>query len=125
VNTISKVLGAGRGRRRTHSAEFKSQVVAACRLPGISIAAVAMAHGINATLARRWVLDAEHRGEAQPASAPTAVAQPTFVPLRLPSAESVPRDIRIELRHGSITINVNWPGTAAAECAAWLRELLR
>ena len=47
------------------------------------------------------------------------------MPLRLPSAESVPRDIRIELRHSSTTITVNWPGTAAAEGAAWMRELLR
>lgn len=83
-----------------------------------------MAHGVNANLARRWVLDAE-RCEAQPASAETAVAQPAFVPLRLPSAESVARDIRIELRRGSTTINVSWPGAAAAECAAWMRELLR
>ena len=84
-----------------------------------------MAHGVNANLARRWVVDAERRGEAQPASPETAVAQPAFVPLRLPSAESVPRDIRIELRHGSTTVNVSWPSAAAAECAAWMRELLR
>jgi transposase-like protein len=38
-NQISDV----RRRRRSHSSEFKAQVVAACRHPGISIAAVAMA----------------------------------------------------------------------------------
>ena len=126
MNTISKEGSAGRRRRRKHSAEFKSQVVAACRPAGVSIAAVAMAHGVNANLARRWVQAAERRDEGQLATSETAIARPTFVPLRLPSAESAaPADIRIELRHGSTTIHVSWPGAAAAECAAWMRELLR
>jgi hypothetical protein len=34
-------------------------------------------------------------------------------------------DIRIELRRGATSITVNWPAQAAAECAAWMRELLR
>jgi len=42
-----------------HSAEFKAQVVAECSVRGVSSAAVAMAHGINANLARRWVREAE------------------------------------------------------------------
>jgi len=63
VNTISDQVTPGRRRRRTHSPEFKANVVAACRAPGVSIAAVAMANGINANLARRWVLNLERRGE--------------------------------------------------------------
>jgi transposase len=34
-------------------------------------------------------------------------------------------DIRIELRRGATTIAIAWPGQAAGECAAWLREWLR
>ena len=34
----------GRRRRRKHSAEFKAQVVAACSMPGVSAAAMAMAN---------------------------------------------------------------------------------
>ena len=54
---------AGRRRRRQHSAEFKARVVAACRRPGVSIAAVALEHRLNANLLRRWVVAAE-RGAA-------------------------------------------------------------
>ena len=54
----------GRRRRRTHSDEFKATVVAACLQPGVSNAAVALAHGINANLARRWVREAEMRAQA-------------------------------------------------------------
>lgn len=129
MNTISKEVSPGRRRRRKHSAEFKAQVVAACRPAGVSIAAVAMAHGVNANLVRRWVLAAERGDKGQLATCESAAtdtgARPTFMPLRLPSAEPAPADIRIELRRGSTTINVCWPGAAAAECAAWMRELLR
>ena len=129
MNTISKEVSPGRRRRRKHSAEFKAQVVEACRPAGVSIAAVAMAHGVNANLARRWVLAAERGDEGPLATCESAVtntiARPSFVPLRLPSAEPAIADIRIELRRGSTTVNLRWPGAAAAECAAWMRELLR
>lgn len=42
-------------RRRVHSAEFKAQAVQASQQPGVSMAAVAMAHGINANLLRAIV----------------------------------------------------------------------
>lgn len=61
MHTISNEVGGGRRRRREHSAEFKAQVVAACSVPGVSNAAVAMAHGVNPNLARRWVRKAELR----------------------------------------------------------------
>ena len=50
MDTISNQVGAGRRRRRAHSAEFKAQVVATCNAPGVLIAAVAMANGVNANL---------------------------------------------------------------------------
>ncbi|MDD2881449.1 MAG: transposase [Rhodoferax sp.] len=47
---------AGR-RRGRYSDQFKRQVIAACFEPGISTAAVALAKGLNANLARRWVAE--------------------------------------------------------------------
>ena len=40
--------------RRVHGAEFKAQVLAACREPGASVSAVAIAHGLNTNLVRKW-----------------------------------------------------------------------
>ena len=125
MDTISNQVGAGRRRRRAHSAEFKAQVVAACSSPGVSIAAVAMANGVNANLARRWVVDAERRGAGVLASVASSAVPTTFVPLQLPPVEVAPADIRIELRRGPIAVNVSWPCAAASECAAWMCELLR
>jgi transposase-like protein len=125
VHTIPNEVGAGRRRRRAHSAEFKAQVVAACSSPGVSIAAVAMANGVNANLARRWVIDAERRDSGALARTANGAAPTTFVPLQLPPAQAASMDIRIELRRGTTVINVSWPCAAASECAAWIRGVLR
>ena len=125
ISEDSNAAGAGRRRRRFHSAEFKAQVVAACNAPNVSVAAVAMALGVNANLARRWVVDAGgHRAGVVPKAA-SLVAPSGFVPLGLPAAQTPAPDIRLELRRGATTINVSWPCAAASECAQWVRALLR
>ena len=124
ISKDSKEVGAGGRRRRAHSAEFKAQVVAACSAPGVSAAALAMANGVNANLARRWVVEATRRGDVvvAPKAARGAVAG-AFVALQLPPVPTP--DIRLELRRGTTTINVSWPCAAAAQCALWIREVLR
>ena len=97
MHTISNEASAGRRRRRTHSAEFKAEVVAVCSSPGVSIAAVSMAHGVNANLARRWVLQAERRGGGALARATNSAVVAAFVPVQIPPAEAEPAAIRIEL----------------------------
>ena len=85
-----------RRRRRKHSAEFKAKVVAACRKPGISMAAVALAHGLNANLLRRWVV-ADEAQAAKPmdaliaSPAPSTLENRTFIPIQVEmSAVTVP-----------------------------------
>lgn len=129
MNTIANQPADSRRRRRLHSDEFKSDAVAACMQPGVSMASVAMSHGINANLLRRWVRDAEMHADAVPPSkraltSPEASTPGTFVPLSLPE-RSASTDVRIELRRGATTISVTWPADAAVACAAWMRELLR
>lgn len=122
---------AGR-RRRTHSPEFKAKVVAACRKPGVSIAAVALANRLNANLLRRWVVTAEQaRGTTQietDSATPTrpSVESATFIPIQVESSGvKAAQQIMIELRRGATMVKVGWPLAAAADCATWLRELLR
>ena len=42
-------------RHRRHSAGFKAQMITACLQPGVSIAAVALANGLNSHFLRTWV----------------------------------------------------------------------
>ena len=129
VNTTGDDFG--RQRRRKHSAEFKAKVISACRRPGVSISAVALAHRLNANLLRRWVVAAEQAPAAKPlapvraAPARSMVDSRTCIPIQGESSVVTSQQITIELRRGTTVVKVGWPLAAAAECAAWLRELLR
>jgi transposase len=104
--------------RRRHSAELKALVLDECAQPGASVAAIAMAHGINANVVHKW--------RRLASGAPSAPASPAFVALPVPQAVAAPSSsIRIELRRGAMNVAVDWPLSCASECATWLRELLR
>jgi transposase len=129
VSTTEQVIETGRQRRRRHSAMFKAEAVGACQQPGVSVAAVALARGLHANLLRRWLKSAERR------NAPIAI-RPTirnvtddnaesFVPVSVPAANPPESPIRIELRRKGRSVSIEWPATAAHECALLLRELMR
>jgi transposase-like protein len=107
-------------------------VVAACRKPRVSIAAVALDYRLNANLVRRWVVADEQAQPSKPidttiaSPAPLPVENRAFIPIQLESsAVTTTQEITIELRRGATIVKVAWPLVAAADCAAWLRELLR
>lgn len=108
--------------RRSYSKAFKAQVLAECEAPGASVARVAMSHGINDNVVHRWrQLARESRAVAAP------VPRGEFVPVTLSATDAGPggADIRVEIRRGATAITVSWPCSAAAECAAWLRDWLK
>jgi transposase-like protein len=123
MNTSMVEAPIGR-RRRRHSAEFKASVVRACRQPGVSMAAVALANGLNATMLRKWVMNAE-QASAPPMELAETAAESAFVPLSVQAAAVASADIRIEVQRGATRVTVSWPATAAASCAVILRDLLR
>jgi transposase len=121
------------GRRRgRYSNDFKRQVVAACLAPGVSTAAIALSNGLNANLVRRWVVESSPRRDSRRSKTTKALSpvqgNPGFVPVRLDPVSTAPNtpptDIRIELQHGSTTVQIHWPLQASGQCAQWLREVL-
>ncbi|MBX9964044.1 MAG: transposase [Burkholderiales bacterium] len=124
-------LADGRRRRRRHSDEFKARVVQTCRIPGVSIAAVALANGLNANLLRRWVIAEEQSattvlGKRVAAPEPAARRKtPGFIPLALGADTGAGQQIRLEIRQGESVVTAHWPLEAAGACANWLREVLR
>jgi transposase len=117
TKTTDKVV-----RRRQYSAQFKAQVVAECDAPGASVAKVALAHGINSNIVHGW---------RKLVRAPAAVVAPQpaqFVPVTIApamSGASCRQGIEVELRGGAVTMKMTWPAAAAADFAAFTRELLR
>ena len=127
--------------RRRHGAQLKALVLQQCEALGASVAKVAMSHGLNANIVHGWRKLARERDAAgaRPTPSPVIVPAkpvagvPQFVPVSLsPTSSSTPTptppasvDIQIELRRGATGMKITWPIAAAAECAAWMRELLR
>jgi transposase len=116
---------AGR-RRGRYSEAFKTQVVTAARQPGVSTAAVALANGLNANLLRRWISESESpRAVVRANLADATPAQPPFVALQMSPRSQAPEGvIHIELQRAGTTLRIQWPVSAARECAAWVREVL-
>jgi transposase-like protein len=117
----------GRGRR-TYSPEFKAQLVAACRIPGMSVASVARNHGINHNILHRWLRELPDPAALRlPQTAHKVV--PAFI--ELPIADSiapalVPADsVHFEVQRGDLSVKLRWPEAAPPPCAQWLLELLR
>jgi transposase len=143
-----------RSNRRVHDTEFKARVLTECRRPGASVAAVALAHGLNANLLRKWL---QGRGLKRCGLAVPAVAAPAakasarrcespadaaaaavlqFLPIEMASAGSsgraptraveVPGEptIDIALACGDVQVQVRWPASQASACGAWLHVLL-
>ncbi|MFO0235057.1 MAG: transposase [Burkholderiales bacterium] len=133
MHTTKREEEVVRQRRRKHPDEFKASVVAECARPGVSIARVALSHGLNANLLRKWVLSGERLERsvrAQPESVEPAatieVARPSFVALPLEASNTLTgATIDVEVRRGPLVVKVSWPMGASAECGGWLRELLR
>jgi transposase len=123
MDTFNPALPEGRRRRRQYSSEFRADLIKAASQPGVSVAAVALANGMNANLLRRWIKMAQSRENLVTAMAASLPVE-GFVPLSMPSPGSE-RDVRIELSRGAMSIKVNWPISAAGACALWVREVMR
>lgn len=108
--------------RRTHSIEFKTDLVTMCRQPGISVSAVSQAHGVNANLLRRWM-------KQYPAAAniPLEPAPAKLVPVQIevPHPSLTDKEIHFDIQRGATRIHIRWPLAGAAVCAqllgAWLK----
>ncbi len=85
------VIGRKRDGRCTYDPQAKSQIVQACLQPGVSVARIAMQHGINPNLLRTWI---GKRRSAELArsieTVPRRQADAAFVPLQIEAAKSDP-----------------------------------
>ena len=71
-----RVRLVGRDGRRRYDPASKARLVAACLdEPGVSISGLALAHGVNANVLRKWVKDARESG------LPTASSRSAFIPV--------------------------------------------
>ena len=105
-------------QRTSYPKPFKAQVVQECLQPGVSMASVALRHGINANLVRKWIPAYRDR---------EAPALPAFVPMKL-EAQAQPDEqmpVSIEIPFGQQKLTVKWPVSNPDGCARFIRELVQ
>lgn len=100
------VVGRKRDGRNCYDPEVKRELIESAMRPGVSVARVALDHGINANLLRTWIRKYQRQRELGVGMAPVA-AHPAFIPVvpaRVPSKSGpqrlvawLPNGIRLEL----------------------------
>jgi transposase len=98
---VVKVLGNG---KRRFDPVGKERLIDACLEPGVSVARLALAHGVNANQLRNWV-KLRQRRQTETALTAMPCAPPAFVPVvaaasvaRSPAASAGPTSARIGLK---------------------------
>ncbi|MCZ8107000.1 MAG: transposase [Burkholderiales bacterium] len=88
------------GPRRYFPIEQKLAIVAECSVAGATLSSVALKHGLNANMVRKWVV--RHRAGTLAAG---SVPRPSMIPVVIPAAgqatlgerDASPREVRVEI----------------------------
>ena len=101
-------------QRSSYPKPFKAQVVQECLQPGATVSSVAIRHGINANVIRKWL--PLYRDQLP-------AALPAFVPVRAAPKRSTEASVMIGLPLGEQAITVKWPASDPEGCARFVRGL--
>ncbi|MFJ4348401.1 IS66-like element accessory protein TnpA [Pseudomonas sp. NPDC089401] len=100
-------------QRTAYPKPFKAQVVQECLQPGATVSRVAISHGINANVIRKWLpLYRDH-------TATTSL--PALVPLEAAPKRLAETSVIIELPMAGQLISVKWPALDPEGCAQFIR----
>jgi|GEM_PF-803403 transposase-like protein len=105
-------------KRRSHSSQFKTLVVEEAQQPGVSIAAVAQRHNLNANLIHKWSREPQRK-------LTRSSNLPSFVPISAPLSGSSqrPTDVRIELPAAQGIVKLFWPSDQCYTLAQFVKHL--
>ncbi|MHC8400962.1 IS66-like element accessory protein TnpA [Pseudomonas sp. MDT1-17] len=101
-------------QRTSYPKPFKTQVVQKCLQPGASVASVAMSHGINANVVRKWL--PIYRDQQ-------LTDLPAFLPVKLEENIQEGKSVSIELPYGQGKMTVKWPASDHYGYARFVRGL--
>ncbi|MEO1820116.1 transposase [Pseudomonas sp.] len=101
-------------QRSSYPKPFKAQVVQECLQPGATVSSVAIRHGINANVIRKWL--PVYREQA-------ATTLPAFVPVQAIPKRTADEAVVIVLPLGGKSITVKWPASDPEGCARFIRSL--
>ena len=101
-------------QRSSYPKPFKAQVVQECLQPAATVSSVAIRHGINANVIRKWL---PLYRDQPPATLPA------FVPVRATPKRTAEASVILELPLGEQSVTVKWPASDPEGCARFVRGL--
>ena len=113
-------------KRRTYSAEFKQQIVQACKAPDVSIASVALQHGLNTNLVSKWIrlIDVKPGSDRSPLP-----NKPAFIALSCSAQlDPTPTDmltLQMTLPNSKTEIGLKWQTSEISALAELLKALAK
>ncbi len=117
------VVGRKRDGRNCYDPEAKRELIEAGLQPGVSVAKLALTHGVNANLLRTWMTKHQRQllsGSSRQGSAPMPKPFIPVVPVSVQQPLSAPLELAAQLSNG---VRVEWSALPAEQLALVLRLL--
>ena len=117
------VVGRKRDGRNCYDPQAKRELIEACLQPGVSVAKLALTHGVNANLLRTWVTKHQSQLSGGGSLLPSAATPTSFIPVVAVSAKRspiAPAELAARLPNG---VRLEWSALPADQLAQVLRLL--
>ena len=117
------VVSRKRDGRCCYEPQAKRELIEACFLPGVSVAKLALAHGINANLLRTWMTKHQRQFLAGGSLRPSSPMPASFIPVVPVSAHHSPITLPELSARFPNGIRLEWSALPAEQLAHVLRLL--
>ena len=117
------VVGHKRDGRCCYDRQAKRELIEASLQPGVSVAKLALTHGVNANLLRTWVTKHQRQLSGGGSLLPSAATPASFIPVVAVSTQQPPiilPELAARLPNG---VRLEWSGLPAEQLAHVLRLL--
>ena len=117
------VVGRKRDGRNCYDPQARRELIEASLQPGVSVAKLALVHGINANLLRKWISKYQRQGLADGSPPPSAAMAASFIPVVTVCAQRlpiVPTELAALLPNG---VRLEWSVLPADQLAPVFRLL--
>ena len=117
------VVGRKQDGRCCYDPQAKRELIEACFLPGVSVAKLALAHGINANLLRTWMAKHQRQSLASISVRSSSVTSSPFIPVVPVSADRTPHLVPALAARLPNGVRLKWSALPADQLAPMLRLL--
>lgn len=117
------VVGRKRDGRNCYDPQAKRELIEACLQPGVSVAKLALTHGVNANQLRTWMTKHQRQLSAGGSLLPSAATPAPFIPVVAVSAQRspiAPAELAARLPNG---VRLEWSALPADQLGQVLRLL--